>query len=132
MPSIGSGHWPTADSCAGDANTFGVVYRSTAGRGIVARMPVGWTGIKAAPGIRAATALPWSITGKSLRLTVAPGAIVSAEILDLQGRVLVTRQVGPEASPVLGDWVSRSGTYLIRLSQPGSGKRQILVLPILK
>jgi hypothetical protein len=116
----------------GDANTFGVVYRSTAGRGIVARMPVDWVVSKTLPGISARSALPWSISGKSLRLTVAPGVVVSAEVLDLQGRVIVSREAGPGTSPALGDWVSRSGTYIIRLSERVSGKRQVLVLPILK
>lgn len=116
----------------GDANTFGVVYRSTAGRGIVARMPAEWTGIGDLPGASARAALPWSLTGNSLRLTVAPGARVAVEALDLQGRVIAAREVGPESSSTLGEWVTRTGTYIFRLSQPGSGKRQVLVLPILK
>ena len=116
----------------GDANTFGVVYRSTAGRGIVARMPADWTGIKGVPRSSARPSLPWSISGNGLRLIVAPGVIVAAEVLDLQGRSIEAREIGAQATHELRDWVPRSGTYIIRLSQPGSGNRQVLVSPILK
>jgi photosystem II stability/assembly factor-like uncharacterized protein len=116
----------------GDANTFGVVYRSTAGRGIAARMPVEWTGVRVAPKASPRASVPWSISGNALQLTVAQGAVIAAEVIDMQGRVLVAREVRAETSPSLADWVSRSGTYIIRLSQPASGKRQVLVLPVLK
>jgi xyloglucan-specific exo-beta-1,4-glucanase len=115
----------------GDANTFGVVYRSTAGRGVAAYMPSAWaTGVRPISPARAA--LPWSLAGPSLRLMVAPGAAVFVEVLDMQGRLVAAHWATSDASPRLGDWVSRSGTYVVRFSQPKTAAQQNLVIPILK
>ncbi len=116
----------------GDANTFGVVYRSTAGRGIAARMPVGWTGIDTRRKTSRASDFPWSIAGNSLRLIVAPGAVVSVAIHDLQGRLVLARDVTSNRTPSLSDWVTHPGTYLVRLSQTGGHAQQNLVMPIMK
>lgn len=116
----------------GDANTFGVVYRSTAGRGIAARMPSAWTSIR--PGRKgfSCRALPWSLSGASLRLVVAPGAIVIAEMRDMRGRLIARREVDANAAPALAGWAPRAGTYILSLSAAGTGQRQSLVVPILK
>ncbi|MEO7427642.1 MAG: hypothetical protein ABI036_20830, partial [Fibrobacteria bacterium] len=114
----------------GDANTFGVVYRSTAGRGIAARMPADWNSVGVRPQPAGRAGFPWSLAGS--RLKIAPGAVVLAEVLDLRGRALAVRTVNSEISAALSDWIPRSGTYVIRLSQPETGRRQTLVLPIMK
>jgi xyloglucan-specific exo-beta-1,4-glucanase len=116
----------------GDANTFGVVYRSTAGRGIVARMPSDWTGIANGKGRATRAALPWSISGPSPRLDVLSGGSVRAEILDLRGRRVASRLVMAGAPAYLCDWVPRSGAYLIRLRAPGSGVSQAFRATLLK
>lgn len=115
----------------GDANTFGVVYRSTAGRGIAARMPSDWSApIATRPVSRAA--LPWSISGTALRLSVAAGAGAYAEVLDLRGRVVAARRLGPGASVSLADWAPSRGTWLFRISQPGTGRSQVFAAPVLR
>jgi hypothetical protein len=116
----------------GDANTFGVVYRSTAGRGIVARMPSDWTAIRPGPKPASRGDRPWSLAGDPLRLLVAPGARVVAEVLDLRGRRLALREATSEDAPSLRDWIPRPGTYVIRIRQPESGREQSLIVPILK
>jgi xyloglucan-specific exo-beta-1,4-glucanase len=112
----------------GDANTFGVVYRSTAGRGIAARIPAGWTGVRRARG----PVRNWSVTGPTLRLEVPPGPALLAEVRELRGRLVAARWVGPGAPADMADWVPRSGTYLFRLGRPGAGGFQAFKAAVLK
>jgi xyloglucan-specific exo-beta-1,4-glucanase len=114
----------------GDANTFGVVYRSTAGRGIVARIPSDWTGLSRPRVPRAAA--PWSVSGASLRLEVLSGEAVFAEVLDLRGRRIAARQVRAGEPAYLADWVSRTGTYLVRIRLPGKAASAAFKATILK
>jgi xyloglucan-specific exo-beta-1,4-glucanase len=115
----------------GDANTFGVVYRSTAGRGIAARMPSEWSSIRPGPKAASRGARPWSLSGESLRLQVAPGAIVIAEMRDTRGRLIARREVDAGSSPALAEWAPRAGAYIISL-RAETGQSQSLMVPIIK
>jgi xyloglucan-specific exo-beta-1,4-glucanase len=65
----------------GDANTFGVVYRSTAGRGIAARFPAGWVGISArGPARRGSGSIPFT--------SLTKGKNGSIRIFSMDGRLL--------------------------------------------
>jgi xyloglucan-specific exo-beta-1,4-glucanase len=118
----------------GDANTYGVVYRSTAGRGIAARMPADWEiTIPVTPTLpRESKVRPWSVQGRDLRLHVPGQAAIEVRIYDMLGQLLVARNVNAQSDAVLATWVSRPGTYLIRMMDRQTGAQQSLVTPILK
>ncbi len=115
----------------GDMNTFGVVYRSTAGRGIAVRMPTEWkTSVSVRPrvGMTRRAAYPWKITGVARKLTFEPGAVVEAQLADLSGRIRISKKV--KSGESLVNWVSRGGTYVLRLREVKIGQQQTLIMPI--
>jgi hypothetical protein len=76
----------------GDMNTFGVVYQSTAGRGIAVRLPgadTSTTSVRAARPVQGLGAAIVSRDGRSLRLSNLPEG-VRVEVLDLQGRRILS------------------------------------------
>ena len=119
----------------GDANTFGVVYRSTAGRGIAARMPASWeppVAIRPGPSARAAGNLPWSRVGDALRFDASEGGPVLLRVRDLRGREVARRTVMGAAVVPLAELAPVTGTYWVEVSQAGTGRRSAFVLPVLK
>lgn len=100
----------------GDANTFGVVYRSTAGRGIACRMPADWT----TPTIRRitgnTTTLQQQVHLSQSFLQLPAGSADAAfqlSIYDLLGRVVVCKTVTGPATIALRQLVKAHGSYII-------------------
>lgn len=118
----------------GDANTFGVVYRSTAGRGIVARMPSDWGTAVAEPQTRRrlSGSLLWSRVGDALRFDAFEGGAIVLRVKDLRGREVASRTIRTAAVVPLAALAPATGTYWIELHQAGTGRRGTLVLPVLR
>jgi hypothetical protein len=118
----------------GDANTFGVVYRSTAGRGIVARMPSGWETASIKPHARRSVSggLPWSRVGGALRFEAVEGGAMVLRMTDLRGREVATRIIRSAAVISLDALAPATGTYLVSIHQVGTGRRGSFVLPVMK
>lgn len=117
----------------GDANTFGVVYRSTAGRGIAVRVPSDWqisVANRAQTRNRVKASFPWALAGANLQLRASPGGSIQVELLDFAGRRLKGQSMQGNAEMNLGKWVKQPGTYLLRLSQPQTHHGQTLLLPL--
>jgi photosystem II stability/assembly factor-like uncharacterized protein len=102
----------------GDMNTFGVVYRSTAGRGIAARMPAEWLDGQLVSVRQARTATrPHSphvrLRGQVLTLAPPNGNALTVNVYDLRGRLLFNKTY---ASPVTlrpRDMVKSKGSYIV-------------------
>jgi hypothetical protein len=119
----------------GDANTFGVVYRSTAGRGIAARMPSSWEppiAIRPGPAAKVSGNLPWSRVGDALRFDAPEGGPVLLRVRDLRGREVARRAVPAAALIPLAELAPVTGTYWVEISQAGTGRRGAFILPVLK
>ncbi|MFP4242246.1 MAG: exo-alpha-sialidase [Chitinispirillaceae bacterium] len=98
----------------GDANTFGVVYRSTAGRGIAVRMPAEW----------ADEPVSSVVTGKSARLSsvclkgnsLVLGSIsepLVVKVHNLRGQTVFRKEFRTSASLRLDSFVKTAGIYVI-------------------
>jgi len=100
----------------GDMNTFGVVYRSTAGRGVVARMPAEWLDNQVTSARRMARPPQRSpyvkFTGQVLTLTPSNGPL-SVHVYDLKGRLLFNKTYTSPASLRTRDLVRARGSYII-------------------
>lgn len=106
----------------GDANTFGVVYRSTAGRGIPARMPVAMVGVKKQHAIRPVSTdfarmindkLYVNISGKAGNLDIS--------VYNLNGRLLYGRQIGNSMVLPLSSMVKHPGMYVVNIRNKNGG-----------
>lgn len=118
----------------GDANTFGVVYRSTAGRGIAVRMAVPSVpvGMQSQGGRTMSSELPWSHNGEALRIDAGEDGAVVLRMRDLRGREVASRTLRTASIVPLGALAPVTGTYWIELYQAGTGRRGTLILPVLK
>jgi hypothetical protein len=118
----------------GDANTFGVVYRSTAGRGIVARMPSSWQTASVMPQARRPVSggLPWSRVGGALRIDAVEGGDIVLRVFDLRGREAARRTIRSATVVSLAHLAPATGAYWVELYQSGTGRREAFVLPVLK
>lgn len=110
----------------GDMNTYGVVYMSTAGRGIAVRVPSNWDmGSSDSEGIAAITSTP-VVSGAyaayshgNLELTLKNvGAQVS--VFDMQGKKLFSRSYSRSATIPMKELVRAKGSYYVRVE---SGKQ---------
>lgn len=111
----------------GDMNTYGVVYMSTAGRGIAVRVPDNWDmnsstsngSLKVeskAPAVSSAKAV---YAHGNLELTLKnAGARVS--VFDMKGKQLLSREYNGSASVPLKELISAKGSYYVRVE---SGKQ---------
>ncbi len=73
----------------GDANTFGVVYRSTAGRGIAARFPSEWLGFEIRPVNNSkARAGNIKLQGSNILVALNDLKMIRLEAYSLNGRIL--------------------------------------------
>ncbi len=97
----------------GDANTFGVVYRSTAGRGIAARMPLSWveretdaifSGQKMHTGAVRCLGNAFVIDGSREPLT--------ARVYDLKGRLILNKTVAKRTTLPFSSLVKAKGVYI--------------------
>ncbi|OIP45019.1 MAG: hypothetical protein AUK31_08640 [Fibrobacteres bacterium CG2_30_45_31] len=107
----------------GDMNTYGVVYMSTAGRGIAARVPSDWNmgtsssgatigiaehSVKALSGNALA-----NLRGDILNLTISGNEKVSVGLFDLRGRAILQKTVSSSSQMKLDDFVKARGAYLL-------------------
>ncbi|MFP4014234.1 MAG: T9SS type A sorting domain-containing protein [Chitinispirillaceae bacterium] len=99
----------------GDANTFGVVYKSTAGRGIAVRMPSGWVDddpvSPVAVSNKVRTRQAW-ISDNSLVLNTADG-LLNVKVYSLNGRLVSHRTFTQPAKLNVGSLVKAKGTYIV-------------------
>lgn len=109
----------------GDWNTYGVVYMSTAGRGIAARVPSDWnmdssssTAAVKAPKVPASTASSLSATLRNgtLSLNISGNARARVVLYDLGGRIVFGGIFSASAEIPLGSRVTKSGAYYLRVS----------------
>ncbi len=106
----------------GDMNTYGVVYMSTAGRGIAARVPSSWnmgTGSSTSTTAMQAPKLRMnrfaSLSGNRLDLTVE-NATVEVSLFDLKGVRVFKKTYSSSASVALDREVRASGSYILRVT----------------
>lgn len=110
----------------GDMNTYGVVYMSTAGRGISARVPSDWSmgtssstsaisGQKDSPKPGLLFSKLATLEGLDLNLTVN-GAKVSVSVFDLKGSRVYGKSFTSSTVIPLGETVQSRGTYIVRVT----------------
>ena len=102
----------------GDMNTFGVVYRSTAGRGIAARMPAEWldnpvVSISRPKQLRHRASPYAALRGQLLTLTPPGGNALTVSVYDLRGRLLFNKTYGSPAVLRARDMVRAKGSYVV-------------------
>jgi hypothetical protein len=104
----------------GDMNTFGVVYKSTAGRGIAARMPAEWlsgNGNNTFAVRRVAAKKNYSrgvkLRGGILSLTPPDGNPLNVVVYDLKGRTVFNRTYGSAVALNHRNLVGSRGVYLV-------------------
>lgn len=110
----------------GDMNTYGVVYMSTAGRGIAVRAPSDWKmgssesggTVKVAPVASVSGARALYAHGNLELILKNSGAKVS--VFNMQGQKLFSRYFGSSASVPLKELVGAKGSYYVRVE---SGKQ---------
>jgi len=98
----------------GDMNTFGVVYRSTAGRGVAARMPVDWhVSVRPQQAVMRRQSPYVNFRGQVLTLTPPNGSALTVSVYDLRGRQLFNKAYTQAAALRPRDMVRSNGTYII-------------------
>ena len=106
----------------GDMNTYGVVYMSTAGRGIAARVPSTWKmgssssdgSTKVVPKANVVSNASVAYAHGNLELTLnASSARVS--VFDMNGKKLFSRYYSNSASVPLKELVKAKGSYFVRV-----------------
>ena len=115
----------------GDMNTYGVVYMSTAGRGIAVRVPVDWnmestSSSSAIPKPSAENAVKFSrvafVEAGKLNLVVNRSQVKVA-LYDLNGEKIYSRTLNHSESIPLKSMVKSSGSYVLLVT---SGKTLLL------
>ncbi|MCL2218471.1 MAG: exo-alpha-sialidase [Chitinispirillia bacterium] len=100
----------------GDMNTFGVVYRSTAGRGVAVRMPSEWyegaTAVRRAP-VRRHVSPHIRLRGQVLTLTPPGGDVFTVSVYDMRGRRRFNRAYSSPAVLKSRDMVRSKGSYMV-------------------
>ena len=106
----------------GDMNTYGVVYMSTAGRGIAARVPSNWkmgssdsdgkTKISPMQKSLAAASVSYSHGNLELRLNASTARV---SVFDMKGKKLSSRYYSSSASVPLKELVKAKGSYFVRV-----------------
>jgi len=107
----------------GDMNTYGVVYMSTAGRGIAARVPSDWkmgtsnsdgtTKVVPAPAKSIANvSVVYSHGNLELRLNAT---VARVSVFDMKGKRLSSRYYSSSATVPLKELVKAKGSYFVRV-----------------
>jgi hypothetical protein len=114
-------------------NTYGVVYMSTAGRGIAARVPSSWkmgtssSGSTTAIAVSAVNSLPGSalahLQGDILNLTLSGNEKVSVGLFDLRGKAILQKTVSSSLQMKLSESVPACGAYFLIVKD---GSKRIL------
>ncbi|MBP5246587.1 MAG: hypothetical protein J6Z31_01860 [Fibrobacter sp.] len=108
----------------GDMNTYGVVYMSTAGRGVAARVPSDWDmgSSESSSALKPAnqeSSLKFSrfatIEGSNLNLTVN-NARVNVALYDLKGNRLFSRSYTSSTVVPLNEMAKARGAYVVRVT----------------
>ncbi|MCL2689498.1 MAG: hypothetical protein FWE57_06590 [Chitinispirillia bacterium] len=112
----------------GDMNTFGVVYRSTAGRGVAVRMPAEWADNQFTSARRTASKPHYrpanvKFTGNVLTLNTADGPL-NVRVYDLKGRVVFNKTYTSPAALKSRDLVRSKGSYIISV-RGGAAKEPV-------
>lgn len=83
---------------AGDYNTFGVVYMSTVGRGLIVGAPEGTfeQGLPIQEIVRPSSTVALSVQARNLHVNAPSGS--NLVLLDANGRLLLSRSVGPNTN----------------------------------
>ncbi len=104
----------------GDMNTFGVVYKSTAGRGIAARMPAEWidgnggnTRTVRQSTVKRRYSPDVKLRGQTLSLTPSSGNPLNVVIYDLKGRTAFNKTYRSAATLNYRTLVSSKGVYVV-------------------
>ena len=106
----------------GDMNTYGVVYMSTAGRGIAARVPSNWEmgtsnsdgTTKVAPAAKtvADASVGYSHGNLELRLNASAARV---SVFDMRGKKLYSRYYSSSTTIPVKDLVKAKGSYFVRV-----------------
>jgi hypothetical protein len=106
----------------GDMNTYGVVYMSTAGRGIAARVPSNWEmgtsnsdgTTKVAPAAKtvADASVGYSNGNLELRLNASAARV---SVFDMRGKKLYSRYYSSSTTIPVKDLVKAKGSYFVRV-----------------
>ncbi|MBR2271564.1 MAG: T9SS type A sorting domain-containing protein, partial [Fibrobacter sp.] len=106
----------------GDMNTYGVVYMSTAGRGIAARVPSDWNmgssssegNTKIAPSAKviASASVTYANGNLELRLNAT---VARVSVFDMRGKKISSRYYSSSASVPLKELVRAKGSYFVRV-----------------
>lgn len=106
----------------GDMNTYGVVYMSTAGRGIAARVPGSWkmgTSSSTSAISRPSETLRFNrlaiLEGDVLNLTV-DNSRMTVSLFDIKGDRVFAKSYSASTAVSLKDAVGASGTYFLRVT----------------
>lgn len=113
----------------GDMNTYGVVYMSTAGRGIAARVPLDWDmgtssstasiGGKPRPEAGLKFSKLATLEGNNLHLTVN-NSRVNVSLFDLKGNKVFSKSYTSSTVLPLNGLVNARGTYFLRVTGGGA------------
>ncbi|MDR2577529.1 MAG: T9SS type A sorting domain-containing protein, partial [Chitinispirillales bacterium] len=112
----GFGSLANGNFVRGDMNTFGVVYRSTAGRGIAARMPADWqsSSIRQPTAVRRPNHSPHArLRGQTLTLNPLGSGPLRVTVHDLRGRIVFNRTYVSQTTLRSRDMVRSQGSYIV-------------------
>ena len=106
----------------GDMNTYGVVYMSTAGRGIAARVPSDWEmgssnsegNTKISPVQKSLAAVSVSYRHGNLELRLE-ATVAHVSVFDMKGKKLSSRYYSSSTSVPLKELVKAKGSYFVRV-----------------
>jgi hypothetical protein len=120
----------------GDMNTYGVVYMSTAGRGVAARVPSDWemgtsessAAVKSVPKQESTVKFSKlaSLEGSNLNLTVN-NSRVNVALFDLKGNRIFSKSYTSSTVLPLNEMVNSRGAYIVRVT---SGSTQMLTAKV--
>ena len=106
----------------GDMNTYGVVYMSTAGRGIAARVPSNWemgtsnsdgtTKVAPSAKVMASASVTYANGNLELRLNAT---VARVSVFDMRGKKISSRYYSSSASVPLKELVRAKGSYFVRV-----------------
>jgi hypothetical protein len=115
----GFGNLANGNFVRGDMNTFGVVYRSTAGRGVAARIPAEWldngtVSIRQPTVSRRPGHSPHvKLRGQVLTLNPLGGGPLRVTVYDLKGRMVFNKMYASAATLRSRDMVRSRGNYIV-------------------
>lgn len=108
----------------GDMNTYGIVYMSTAGRGIAARVPTAW-GMSSSNSEGTNKTIPTLKTSPKASVTYANGNLelnintstVHVIVYDLQGKIIFNRYYTSSASIPVKSLAQTKGNYFVKINE---------------